>query len=72
MPFLVPLKSLQMLCYRQNSNPIQKNHPMTGKKNGAFTRELDINKIKCFSKDNNCTVNDTISALLSSSLYKYF
>ena len=45
---------------------------MTGKKNGAFTRELDIKKIKSFSKDNNCTVNDTISALLSSSLYKYF
>lgn len=45
---------------------------MTGRKNGAFTRELDINKIKSFSKENNCTVNDTISALLSSSLYRYF
>jgi hypothetical protein len=45
---------------------------MTGKKNGAFTRELDINRFKDFCRTNNCTVNDAISAVLSCSLYKYF
>ena len=68
----MPIKSLKMLCRRQDSNAIQKDLPMTGKKNGAFSRNLDINKIKNFSKNNDCTVNDVISALLSCSLYKYF
>jgi NRPS condensation-like uncharacterized protein len=45
---------------------------MTGKKNGAFTRDLDIKQIKDFSRKYNCTVNDVLSALLSVSLYKYF
>ena len=45
---------------------------MTGKKNGAFTRDLDIIKIKNFSKANDCTVNDTISAILSCALFEYF
>lgn len=45
---------------------------MTGLKNGAFTRDIDIVKLKKYSKDNNCTVNDTFTALLSCSLYNYF
>ena len=45
---------------------------MTGKKNGAFTREIDINKIKQYSKENNCTINDTFTSILSCSLYNYF
>jgi hypothetical protein len=45
---------------------------MTGKKNGAFTRDIDIVKLKQFSKENNCTINDTFTTILSSSLYNYF
>ena len=45
---------------------------MTGKKNGAFTRDIDIFKLKQFSKDNNCTVNDTFTTILSCSLFNYF
>jgi hypothetical protein len=61
-----------MLLTPQDSNAIQKNQPMTGRKNGAYTRDIDITKIKLFSKANNCTVNDTIAALLSCSLHSYF
>ena len=45
---------------------------MTGRKNGAFTTDLDINEIKEFSKKQGCSLNDYMMALLSNTLYEYF
>ena len=45
---------------------------MTGKKNGAFTCDLDVVKIKQFCRLNDCTVNDYTTALISNTLYEYF
>ena len=45
---------------------------MTGRKNGAFTTDLDIDEIKEFSKMRGCSLNDYMMALLSNTLYEYF
>jgi hypothetical protein len=45
-PFLVLKEGLSIALTPKNSNSIKKPIPMTGRKNGAFTIDLDINKIK--------------------------
>lgn len=45
---------------------------MTGRKNGAFTEDIDLAKIKALAKANGATVNDFMTAVLSNTMYKYF
>lgn len=45
---------------------------MSGEKTCGLSTELPLADIKAFCKRNKCTVNDYCSALLGSSLYKYF
>jgi NRPS condensation-like uncharacterized protein len=45
---------------------------MSGRKNGAYTEDIDLARVKAIAKANGATVNDFMTALLSNSLYKYF
>lgn len=45
---------------------------MTGKKQAAHSKDLDLMAIKSWCKNNGCTVNDYSCALLSTTLYEYF
>jgi hypothetical protein len=44
----------------------------TGKKAGAFSREISVEVIKKTSKSLGCTVNDLLTALLNQTLTEYF
>jgi hypothetical protein len=53
-------------------NSINRGEPMSGRKKGAFTHDLDISKIKKFCKMKNCTINDYYTAQFSAVFYEYF
>ena len=63
---------LRIIMTWRNFNSIKKLYPMTGKKHGAFTTDLDVVAMKTFCKANSCTVNDYTTALISNTLYEYF
>ena len=46
--------------------------PISGKKKGAFSMDLDVGEIKTLCKKLKCTVNDYVCATLGTSLYEYF
>lgn len=72
LPFLVLKSGIQMALQFQDNNCIKKKVPMSGRKNGAYTEEIDLAKVKAVAKANGATVNDFMTALLSVTLYKYF
>ena len=45
---------------------------MSGRKNGAYTEDIDLPKVKALAKANGATVNDFMTAVLSNTLYKYY
>ena len=45
---------------------------MTGRKNGAFTMDFDLPQIKEFCKENECTIHDYTTSVLSNTFYEYF
>lgn len=45
---------------------------MSGRKNGAYTEDIDLPKLKALAKANGATVNDFMTAVLSNTIYKYF
>lgn len=45
---------------------------MSGRKNGAYTEDIDLPKVKALAKANGATVNDFMTALVSVTMYKYF
>lgn len=53
-------------------NSINNDIPTTGKKNGAFTCDMDLTKIKKLCKQLGCTHNDMMTTLLSNTLFEYF
>jgi hypothetical protein len=49
-PWITAKAALGFIFLWKDSNAIKKGLPMTGKKNGAFTCDIDINQIKAYSK----------------------
>lgn len=45
---------------------------MTGRKNGAYTENLQPLKMKAFCKQKNITINDYVTSVLSTTLFEYF
>lgn len=72
MPYLFLKNGLSIVFTCRNFNSIKRNEKMTGKKNGAFTTDLDLAEMKAYCKQQNCTINDYTTAVISNTLYDYF
>jgi NRPS condensation-like uncharacterized protein len=72
LPFLVLKSGIEICLQFKDNNIIKKNVPMSGRKNGAYTEDIDLLKLKALAKANGATVNDFMTAVLSNTIYKYF
>lgn len=72
MIFLAPLQGLIYLCRRVDRNIMSRGLPVSPKKRGAFTREIEIAKVKALAKKFDATVNDCVMAIISNGFYRYF
>ena len=70
-PYLLLKSTFTLLFIPSENNPIKKPVPMSGIKNGAFTCDLDISKMKKYCHSRNCTINDYLTAVLSCSMHEY-
>jgi hypothetical protein len=52
-------------------NPIKRGLPISGKKAGAFSLDLDLPKIKTFCHQNKCTFNDYMLTIVNMSVREY-
>lgn len=52
-------------------NCIKKQLPVANKRNGAYSSDIDLKKVKAFCKANKCTVNDYTTAVLTNSIYEF-
>ena len=52
----------------RKTNLLNNDEPVTGRKNGAFSQELSLVKIKTLAKRLECTHNDFMTVLLSQTL----
>ena len=71
-PYLLLKTTLKMLLTFRSFNAIKTPTEMTGRKNGAFTTDFNLDELKTFIKKVGCSHNDYMMALLSTSLYEYF
>ena len=71
-PYLIVKTNYDVNIVPKNHHVMKKNLPITGKKNGAFTEDFNLELIKKFTKKNGCSINDYIGALLGTGLYEYF
>ena len=72
LPFLILRSGIKIALQFKDNNVIKKRMPMSGRKNGAYTEDIDLVRIKAVAKANGATVNDFITALISNTIYKYF
>lgn len=74
MPIVTLIEGTKLVFKLGDQNAIKKSGPsFTGKKNGWYSNDLNVNAIKTFSKEvANCTVNDYTTTLLSTALHEYF
>jgi NRPS condensation-like uncharacterized protein len=71
-PFLILQTVIPTMFQSQDYNAISNGEPLSGEKACGINMDLPIKDIKEYCKNNKCTVNDYCSALLGTSLYKYF
>ena len=71
-PFLVAYALYTGSKDKNDYNSIRKSLPLTGRKQAAFSKDIDMPAIKAWCKKNSCTVNDYSCAILSSTMYEYF
>ena len=73
-PFVTLFEGTKLLLKFAVRNQIKNaGKPIVGKRNGWFSNDLDLTRIKKFSKQiRNCTVNDYTTTLLSTALFEYF
>lgn len=72
MPFLIVKATHNILGKSVSYNAIKTNKPLTGKKKGAYTNDLNIDEVKTLTKSLGCTLNDYMISLISNTLYEYF
>ena len=71
-PFLLIKNAYFLLTIKQDDNSIHNPRlPIANKKHTAFALNLPLEEMKKYCKENNCTINDYTTALLSNSLYEY-
>lgn len=71
-PMLLTVASFKILFTCRNHNSIKRNKPMTGRKRGAYTGNLQPLKMKAYCKQRGITINDYCTAVLSNTLFEYF
>ena len=71
LPFSVLKNGAKLMFTRKERNGISKGAPLKGKKNGAFTKDIPLEKLKEISRDSGYTINDIIMALTGLVLKKY-
>lgn len=71
-PFIAAKSTFDILRKDGTICAIKKDMPFTGRKNGAFSEELDLNEIKAYTKQRGVTLNDYMICVLSTTLYEYF
>ena len=70
-PLLVLFYGLKLLVIWQPKNTIKRYTPITGKKNGAFSSDIDLATMKLWCKKNNCTINDYTTAIVCKAMHQY-
>ena len=72
-PFVTMFELLKLLVKFADKNYIkQAGKPMIGKRNGWYSNDLELIRVKKFCKQiANCTVNDYTTTLLSTALFEY-
>lgn len=68
-PFLIIQATYDILVKKASYNAVRKNIPMTNKKNGAYSMDINISEIKAMSKLKNCSLNDYVISCYSNTLY---
>ena len=71
-PFLILQATYDILSANSSYNAVKKNMPMTNRKNGAYTQDLDLKQFKEICKIKGCTMNDYIMSVFSNALYEFF
>jgi hypothetical protein len=71
-PFLILQATYDILSAQKHYCAVKKDVPMTNKKNGAYTQDLNLAEMKAMCKLKNCTLNDYIMSVYSNSLYEFF
>lgn len=74
LPIVTIIEGINLVFKIGDRNAIKRPEvPFTGKKNGWYSNDLNVNAIKKYSKNiGNCTVNDYTTALLSTAMHEYF
>lgn len=70
-PFLILRSCVVMFSSPADFNCMKRGVPMTGRKHGAFTEDLDLVQIKQFCKQNSCTIHEYTTCVLSNTFYEY-
>jgi len=72
---MFPYYSFRLLMnnqvYASEENPFKRATPPTGQTVFGFTKTYDFNKFRIINKKINCTFNDLLMAIISSSISKY-
>ena len=71
LPYGIIKVAINYLVTGKERNGIHTGAPLQGKKNGAFSKEIDLLKIKEVSKRTGYTINDIMLAVTGMSLKKY-
>ena len=71
-PFLVLKAAVTFFMSPRLTNSMNNDIPTTGRKNGAFSCEMDLSKIKKLCKQIRCTHNDRMTTLLSNTFFEHF
>ena len=71
-PFLVLKSQINFFLSPRLTNSINNDKPTSGRKQGAFTCDLDLKKIKKLCKQLGCTHNDMMTTLMSNTFYEHF
>lgn len=71
-PFLVLYVLLKVQLTPDDNNSMKNSEPKTGRKTGAYSKDLDLPAMKKYCKANGITINDYTTSLLSISLREYF
>ena len=71
-PLLVLYVLIKVQLAPNDENIMKNSEPKTGRKTGAYSKDLDLPAMKKYCKANKMTINDYTTSLLSVSLREYF
>lgn len=71
LPILIPKGNFPILTATPDYNCLNNEKPLTNRRIGAFTRDINLQKMKAFCKDHKCTVNDLTGAIMMNTFHEY-